>query len=187
MDTAFLNDIKGKMQKALTVLIDDLATIRTGRATPALVENVVITTYEGTQHLKVRELATITTDGPRNILIAPFDPSTLKDIEKGINAANLGFTCVPDGNNIRINLPTLTEERRQEYIKLAHVKVEGGKVMIRQARGDAMAQIKRQFDAKELGEDERKEYEKEIQKITDEFTLHADQLREKKEKELNEI
>lgn len=187
MDPQFIPTVKEKMLKALQILQEDLATIRTGRATPALVENIVISSYENTQHLRVKEMATITTDGPRMILIAPFDPSIISDIEKGINSANLGFTAGNDGNVIRINIPPLTAERRDQYIKLAHTKIEGGRVIMRQVRHDMMNDVKKKFDGKEIGEDEKKMMEKEIQTLTDEMMTEIEVLREKKERELSEI
>jgi ribosome recycling factor len=187
MDQEILALLKDKMHKALLILQEDLATIRTGRATPALVENIVIPAYENTQHLKVKEMATITTDGPRMIVIAPFDPSVIRDIEKGVNNANIGLIASVDGNVIRINIPTLTQERRDEYIKLAHAKVEGGRVIVRQVRHEVMTDIKRKFEAKEISEDDKTRLEKEVQTITDEFMAEIDAIRDKKEKELMEI
>lgn len=187
MDQQFLATLKVKMQKAISVLSEDLATIRTGRASPALVENVVIPAYEGTQHLKVKEMATISTDGPRIIIIAPFDPSVIQDIERGIGSANLGFTGSVDGNIIRINIPPLTAERRDEYVKLAHTKLEGGRVMIRQIRHEAMQDVKKKFEAKEISEDDKKRLEKEVQTLTDEMITEIDVIREKKEAELSQI
>lgn len=179
--------LKSKMQKALAVVQEDLATIRTGRATPALVENVIISAYDNTQHLKVKEMATISTDGPRTIIIAPFDPSVIRDIERSLNVANLGFTAAVDSNIIRINIPSLTAERRDEYIKLSHTKLEGGRIMIRQIRHEIMSDLKRQFEAKEISEDDKKGLEKEIQTLTDEMMTEIEVLREKKESELKEI
>src|SRR4030043_2191116 len=172
---------KEKMLHALRVLAEDLATIRTGRATPAIVENIVVSAYDGTQKLKIKEMATITTDGPRMLIIAPFDPSVIRDLEKGINSANLGYTGSVDGNIIRIKLPPLTEERSGEYVKLTGVKIEGGRVMIRQIRHEVMVLLKRQFEAKEIGEDEKKRFEKELQILTDEMMAEIESIREKKE------
>jgi ribosome recycling factor len=187
MDAQVLVEAKNKMIKALAVLREDLGTIRTGRATPALVENVIISAYENTQHLRIKEMATITTDGPRMIIISPFDPSVIRDLEKGINGANLGYTGSSDGNIIRINIPPLTAERRNEYIKLAHTKLEGGRIMIRQARHEIMGNIKKMVDAKEISEDDQKRLEKEVQTLTDEMISEIEVLREKKEKELMEV
>lgn len=187
MDQQFLISTKDKMVKAMNILSEDLGTIRTGRATAALVENFVVSAYDNTQHLRLKEMATITTEGPRMLIIAPFDPTVIRDIEKSINAANLGYSAASDGNILRISIPSLTDERRQEYIKLAHAKVEGGRVMVRQVRHESMAQLKHKFEAKELGEDEKKHLEKEIQAYTDEFMAEIDMMRENKEKELKEI
>src|SRR3989338_8468842 len=181
MDEPLVTETGSRMQKALKILTDDLATIRTGRATPALVENVVISAYEGTQNLKLREMATITTEGPRKVLIAPFDPSVVKEIEKGINSANLSLTAAPDGNILRINIPPLTSERREEFIKLAGTKIEGGRVMVRQVRHDVMAQVKRSSEAKEIAEDDKKRLEKEIQELTDNIMEEIEEMRHKKE------
>ncbi|PIP32822.1 ribosome recycling factor [Candidatus Gottesmanbacteria bacterium CG23_combo_of_CG06-09_8_20_14_all_37_19] len=187
MDAQFSSELKMKMQKAISVIREDLGTIRTGRATPALVENVIISAYENTQKLKVKELATISTDGPRMIIIAPFDPSVIRDVERGINSANLGFTGAVDGNIIRINIPPLTADRRDEYIKLAHTKIEGGRVMIRQIRHDVMSDVKRQSEDKLISEDDRKRIEKEIQLLTDEMMAEIDALKSKKENELSQV
>lgn len=187
MDPQFIPSMKDKMGKAMHMLSEDLGTIRTGRATPALVENLVISAYDNTAHLRLKEMATITTDGPRMLIIAPFDPAVLRDIERSLNTGNLGYSGSVDGNMIRISIPALTDERRQEYIKLAHVKLEGGRVMIRQVRHEAMAQLKHKFEAKEIGEDEKKNLEKDIQAATDKFMAEIEVLRENKERELREI
>jgi ribosome recycling factor len=187
MDPQFIPTMIIKMQKAIQVLQEDLSSIRTGRATPALVENLVISAYENTQHLKLKEMATIGTEGPRMIIISPFDPSSIKDVERGINGANLGYTGAVDGNIIRISIPPLTAERREEYIKLCSTKIEGGRVMIRQIRHDAMTDVKRKFEAKEISEDDKKREEKEIQNHTDKFMGEIELLREKKEAELREV
>lgn len=187
MDQQFLATLKIKMQKALSVISEDLATIRTGRASPALVENIIIPSYGGTQHLKIKEMATISTDGPRMIVIAPFDPSVIADIERGIGSASLGFTGSVDGNIIRINIQPLTAERRDEYVKLAHTKLEGGRVMIRQIRHEAMQEVKKKSDSREISEDDRKRLEKEVQTLTDEMITEIDVIREKKEAELSQI
>ncbi len=187
MDREILGQTKDKMLKAINVLKEDLSTIRTGRASPALVENIVISAYENTAQMKVKEMATITTDGARMIVISPFDPSIIKDIERGINAANLGLTAYIDGNLVRINIPQLTAERREEYIKLSHAKLEGGRVMIRQIRHEMMNQIKKMLDIKEISEDDKKRLDKEVQTLTDEMMAEVEVLREKKEAELREL
>jgi len=187
MDDPMIVELKNKMVKAIHIIQEDLGTIRTGRATPALVENLTISAYGGTAQMRLKEMATITTEGPRMLIVAPFDPTAMRDVEKGINTANLGYTGAVDGNIIRIVIPPLTEERREEYIKLAHTKIEGGRVMIRQIRHEVMAQLKRSFEAKEVSEDDKKKLEKDIQTLTDEMMAELDNLRERKEKELREV
>ena len=187
MDEPIVSQVKAKMQKALKIVSEDLSTIRTGRATPALVENVVISAYEDSQKLKVKEMATITTEGPKALAVAPFDPTVISDMEKGINSSNLGFTATVDSNILRITIPALTAERREEFIKLANVKLEGGRVMIRQIRHEVFSSFKRQFEAKEIAEDDRKRLEKDIQIVTDELMAEIELMRKKKEEELSQV
>ena len=187
MDDQFTTEVKAKMLKVLDITKTDLATIRTGRAAPALVENVEIVAYGGAQKLKVKELATITTQDSRMLVIHPFDPNTQDEIVKGILEANVGLTPSPDGTNIRISIPLLSQERRQEYIKLTKTKVEAGRVMIRQVRHEEMNDLRASFTAKEVIEDEKKQYEKMIQEITDEMIAELDHLADLKEKELMQI
>ena len=182
-----INELKGKMLKAIEVLKGDLGTIRTGRATPALVENITIHAYGGTQHLKVMELATIATTDHQTLVLTPFDQSIDGEIVKGIMETNVGLNPIIDGNVIRISIPSLSEERRAEFVKLMHQKLEGGKVMIRQIRHEVMADIRRKFLAKEMAEDEKTRLEKQIQELTDEMMAEIDVLGEQKEKELMQI
>ncbi len=176
-----------QMQKALEIIRADLGSIRTGRATPALIENVVVTVYGGTQKLKIMELGTIAASDSKNIVITPFDPSIIEEINKGIQTANVGLTPVLDGEVIRISIPPLSEERRQEYIKLAKQKLETGRVMIRQIRHEIMSEIKRSFEAKEISEDDRRRQEEELQELTDRMVAEIDELGRKKEEELVQI
>lgn len=175
------------MRKAVAIAQQDLSSIRSGRATPALVENIVITAYEGTQHLKVLEMATIATQDSKTLVISPFDPSVIKDIEKGIMEANVGLNPVVDGEIIRISIPPLSEERRQEYVKLARTKLEAGRVMVRQIRHEAMKQLSRTEADKEISEDEKKLGEKKVQELTDEMVAELDALGDRKEAELMQV
>jgi ribosome recycling factor len=176
-----INTAREKMKKALDVTRTDLTSIRSGRATPALVENIVIMAYGGTQRLRVQEMATITTMDSKTIVISPYDISTIGEIEKGILTGSAGLTPVVDREIIRITIPMLSEERRLEYIKLAKAKLEGGKVMVRQIRGDAMKSLK------DLPEDERKHGERLVQELTDEMVAEIDTLGSKKEAELLQV
>lgn len=182
-----LAQTRTKMQKALEIIRQDLATIHTGRATPALVENVVVLVYGGTQRLKIMELVTITTSDPKTLVITPFDPSIIEEIERGLLEANLGLTPVLEGEVIRITIPPLSEERRQEYLKLAKQKLEAGRIMIRQLRHEVMSDLKRKFEAKEISEDDRRRQEKNLQELTDKYIAEIDDLGRRKEEELMQV
>ena len=142
-----LNSTRDHMRKALDVMRTDLSSIRSGKATPALVENMIINAYGGTQKLKLKEMATITIQDAKILLIAPYDPSEVSDIAKSIQEANVGLNPVAEGEVIRIAIPALSEERRREYIKLAHTKLEAGRIMVRQVRQEAMKVLKRELEA----------------------------------------
>lgn len=182
-----LSNTRDRMKKAIEVTHTDLASIRSGRATPALVENITISAYGGTQRLKIMEMATITTMDSKTIVIAPYDASTIQEIEKGIMEGNSGMSPVVDGEIIRITIPALSEERRQEYIKLARVKLEAGRIMVRQVRQEGMKELKKLEDAKEISEDDRKHGEKRVQELTDEMIADIDAMGERKEAELLQI
>lgn len=182
-----LDTIKQKMQKTLEVLKGDLSTIRTGRATPSIVEHIIINAYGGTQRLKVMELATIAVSDPQTIVITPFDQSIIGEIAKGILEANAGLNPGNDGTVIRISIPPLSEERRTELIHLMKQKLEGGRIMIRQVRHEAMMEIKKGYNNKTIPEDEMARLEKEAQRATDETILEIEALGEHKEKELLQI
>ena len=182
-----LNQTRERMRKAFEITQNDLTSIRSGRATPALVEHIVISAYGGTQKLKVLELATISTIDAKTLVISPYDPSIIGEIEKGIQEANAGLTPVIDGELIRITIPPLSEERRQEYLKLARAKLEFGKVMIRQVRQDGMKDLKKLEDEKTITEDQLKHGEKMVQELTDEMVAEIDSLGDRKEQELLQV
>lgn len=182
-----LSNTRDRMKKAIEVTQTDLASIRSGRATPALVENIVISAYGGTQRLKIMEMATITTMDSKTLVIAPYDASTLQEIEKGILETNTGITPVVDGDIIRITIPLLSEERRQEYIKLAKAKLEAGRIMVRQVRQEGMKELKKLEVAKDISEDDMKNGEKRVQVLTDEMIADIDVMGQRKEQELLQI
>lgn len=177
-----VQNIKMRMDKAVEVMRDDFGTIRTGKANPSLVENVVIQAYGGSTPLKVLELATIHAQDPQTIVITPFDQTVIGEIESGITNANLGFNPVVDGQIIRISIPPLTQERREEFVKVIHQKAENGRIMVRQIRHEGMEEVEKKKD--DVSEDEIEREKKEIQKLTDEYMKKIDDLREEKEKEL---
>lgn len=176
-----------KMQEVLDLVTSDIGTIRTGRATPALVEDIVVEAYGGQSKLKVNELATITAPDNQTLIINPFDKSIIGEIRKGILLANVGLSPSIDGEIIRISLPPMTTEDRENYVKLLSQKLESGKVMIRQARGDAMKDIRSKFESKELTEDEKFDQEKKLQEITDSFVDKINKAGENKRHELLQI
>lgn len=178
-----LSQLQSQLQKILDIIKTDIATIRTGRAVPTLVENIAITTYGGSTKLRVIELATVTVTDPQTIVIAPFDQSTREDIRKGIMEAGTGLNPSDDGQVLRINVPPLSQERREELIKMMRHKLENGRVMIRQARHEAMDEVKKQ----ELSEDEEVRLEKEVQKMVDENMATIDSIGKQKEDELMQI
>jgi ribosome recycling factor len=179
--------VRNKMQSAADSLASDIAGIRTGRATPALVENIVVPAYGGTQRLRIQELATITAPDPTSIIINPWDKSIIGDIRKGILEANVGMNPSIDGEVIRIAMQPLTTEDREKYVKILSQKLETGKVSVRQLRADEMHDIKKKFEAKEITEDEKFGQEKKLQEITDQFIGKIEEMGEKKKAELMQL
>lgn len=179
--------MRQKMQKSLMVLQEDLATVRTGRAMPSLIENIEVVVYGGAQRLKIKELATISCSDPQTLVLQPFDPSIAGEIQKGIMEANVGLTPSSAGNVIRISIPPLSEERRKDLIKLMKQKLENGKISIRQIRQDARNIVRKQHNNKEISEEQMFGIDKEIQKVTDEIMLPVDEMGRRKEEELMQI
>lgn len=183
MDQDLIRSTEEQMKKALEVLTTEISSIRTGKATPSLIENIVVTVYGGTTKLRVMELATVATLDASTLVITPFDASILNEIQKGIMDSGSGFNPASDGQVLRVSIPPLSEERRLELIHMMHQKLENGHIMIRQARHQAMADVKKE----DLGEDDELRMEKEIQRLTDDYTHQIDTLGKKKEEELLQI
>jgi len=184
-----LNDIyseaRTRMKGALQALEEDLTGIRTGRANPALVEKLPVDYYGSPTPLQ--QLASIGVPEPRQLLIRPFDPSTVKDIERAIQSSDLGLTPNSDGKTIRLNLPPLTEERRRELVRIVKNRVEEARVAIRNVRRDSIRDLREFENEKLISEDELKRGEEELQKITDEFVDEVNQTGERKENEIMEV
>jgi ribosome recycling factor len=178
-------NLKDQIGKILEIIKADIGAIRTGRATPALVENLSVMVYGGSAKMKVLEVATIGTLDTQTLVITPFDHSIIHEIEKGIRESNTGLSPVVDGTVIRISLPPLSQERREELIKLMHQKLENGKVMIRQARHETMEEIKKNSDG--MSEDETERLEKEAQKMIDDAILIVENIGKQKSDELMQI
>lgn len=173
------------MKGAITSLEEDLSGIRTGRATPALVEKLPID-YFG-MPTPLMQLASISIPEARAIMIKPFDPSTLKAIEKSILASELGLTPNNDGKAIRLNLPPLTEDRRRDLVKLVHARLEESRIAIRNIRRDIIKDLKEFEKEKMISEDDLKTGEEEIQKLTDRMINEIDVTGTRKEKEIMEV
>ena len=180
-----LDALEENMMKSEDALNTAFAGIRTGKASPALVENITFE-YYGTQ-TRIRDAAGITAPEPRLLVIQPWDASILKDIEKAILASDLGINPGNDGKCIRLAFPQLTEERRRDLTKQVKKIGEDGKVAIRNIRRDALDKFKAMKKKSEITEDDLKTLEDEVQKITDKSCKDLDVMTEKKEKELLEI
>ncbi|MBM7613693.1 ribosome recycling factor [Alkaliphilus hydrothermalis] len=174
-----------KMQKTLSVLKEDLGSIRAGKAHPSMLDKLSVD-YYGTV-TPVKQLASITSPEPRLLLIQPFDRSAMQSIEKAILISDLGLNPSNDGKVIRLNIPQLTEERRKELAKLVKKTAEEAKVAIRNERRDGNDSLKKMQKDGELTEDELKKAQDEIQKLTDNYIKQIDDLVAKKEKELLEV
>ncbi len=179
-----LSTAKKKMQDAVEALQKEFTGIRTGKASPALVEDIQVN-YYGTS-TRLRDIAGITAPEPRLLVIQPWDQNAIKDIEKAINASDLGISPVNDGRVIRLPIPELTQERRNELVKLVRDRAEEMRVEVRNARREANDMIRKAEKNSEITEDDQSMLEKEVQKETDQHIEQIDKLFEDKEKELTE-
>jgi len=177
-----LLEAEDKMIKTEQVVVNEFASVRTGKASPTLVENVMVEVY-GSQ-MRVRELAGITTPEPRQLVIQPWDAGSLHPIEKAIQKSNLGLTPTVQGKVIRISFPELSQERRQEFVKIVHKMAESGRVAIRHVRRDGLELLKKTKASGGVGEEEIENAEKEIQKLTDQYIGKIDAHVVSKEKEI---
>jgi len=175
-------NLKEDLEKNFTFFKNELASLSVGRATPHLVEDVMVDYYGTPTPLK--QLATISIPDPRTITIAPFDRSKLKDIEKAINLAQLGLNPGNNGDVIRIPVPQPTEERRKEMVKLLNKILENARIGVRNAREDAMKEIKNAFNAGEISEDDRFGQQEDIQKQVNEANAKLEEEAKKKEAEI---
>jgi ribosome recycling factor len=180
-----LKDAEIRMRAAVLNLEDILGTIRTGRASPALVEKLPIE-YYGTP-TPLMQLASISVPEPRSLLIKPFDPSTLRTIERTIQASDLGLTPNNDGKQIRLNLPPLTEERRHDLVKMVHTRLEECRVAVRNVRRDLHNDMRDFEKEKLISEDDLKRGEEDLQKITDKYIEEIGAAGHKKEQEIMEV
>ena len=180
-----LKDAEHRMQGAIKNLSDDLAAIRTGRANPALVERLPINYYDTPTPLM--QLATISVPDSRSLMIKPFDATTLKEIERAIQSSDLGLNPNNDGKVIHLNLPPLTEDRRRELVKHVHARLEETRVAIRNIRRDSHNDMRDFEKEKLISEDDLKNGEEDLQKLTDKFIEEVTELGKKKEAEIMEV
>lgn len=180
-----LKEAESRMNSAIQSLENDLAVIRTGRANPALVERLSVIYYNTPTPLM--QLATISIPEPRTILIKPFDPSTLKTIERAILASDLGLTPNNDGKSIHLNLPPLTEERRRDLVRVVHNRLEEGRIAVRNIRRDSHNDMRDFEKEKMISEDDLKRGEEDLQKLTDRFVEEINKRGQEKEKEIMEV
>ena len=185
MIDAVLSDAKTHMDKAVDALRTDLQTIRTGRASPALIERLHVEYYGVSTPLS--QVASITVPEARMLVVQPWDKSALGAIEKAILKSDLGLNPTNDGKLIRVVIPYLSEERRRELIKLVHKKVEEGHVAVRNCRRDALESLEKAEKAKEISEDELKRAKERLQKITDSFIEKVDETGQAKQQEILEV
>ncbi|HTB85735.1 MAG TPA: ribosome recycling factor [Candidatus Sulfotelmatobacter sp.] len=177
-----LLEAEDKMIKTEQVLVNQLAGVRTGKASPSLVENIQAEVYGSM--VRIRELGSITTPEPRQLLIQPWDNAALQPIEKAIQKANLGLSPTVQGRLIRLTFPELSTERRQEFVKMAKKMTEDSRVAIRHVRRDALEELKKAVKASETSEEEEEKVEKEVQKLTDQYVAKLETHLAHKEKEI---
>jgi ribosome recycling factor len=177
-----LRDVEGRMQKTIEVLEASLRTIRTGRASPALVERVMVE-YYGTP-TPLNQLAVISAPEPQLLTIRPYDPGSLGDVERAILKSELGLTPVNDGRIIRLPIPRLTEERRQELAKLVRQRVEEGKVALRNVRRETLDDLREFEKEKLIPEDDFYRGKDDVQDLTDRYTEQMDEISTRKQREV---
>lgn len=185
MTNDHLAEARRAMEEVLGVVLEDLALVRTGRAKPSLVETIMIPVYN--TRMSLRELATISAPEPHLLVIQPWDETVVQDIAKGIAASEMGLTPVVDGSLIRIQIPPLTEERREEYVKLVHQKLESGRILLRQARQDAKKKIEDLKGQPGVSEDDIHRLLGELETLTDEYIEKVEEMGRVKEEELRTI
>ncbi|GAB2563294.1 ribosome recycling factor [Gracilibacillus alcaliphilus] len=185
MSEQLMKETREKMEQATKAYSKNLATVRAGRANPALLDGVQVEYYGALTPLN--QLASISVPEARLLVITPFDKSSISDMEKAIQKADLGLTPSNDGNVLRISIPPLTEERRKELVKVVGKYAEESKVQIRNIRRDANDQLKKDEKAGDLTEDDLRAYQEDVQNETDNYIKKIDQLTKEKEQEIMEV
>ncbi len=176
------SDLEKRMKASLEALKHDLSGLRTGRANTALLDNITVEVYGA--KMPLNQVATVSVPEPRMLSIQVWDKGNIQPVEKSVRTAGLGLNPIVDGPNIRLPIPDLTEERRKELAKLTGQFAEKARIAIRNVRRDGMDDIKADENKKEIGEDDKKRLETEVQKLTDEMIEEADKLSSAKEQEI---
>jgi ribosome recycling factor len=180
-----VNEARTQMEKAVEAMRREFTSVRTGKATPALLDTVRVDAYGS--KMPINQVGTVSSPEPRLLLIQPWDKGLLKAIETGITQADLGLNPSNDGNIIRVPIPQLTEQRRKEMVKMVHKLAEEGRVAIRHARQEANKDLKKRQGDHELSEDDAHRQMEQVQKLTDEYIAKIDQLVKAKEQEVMEV
>ena len=180
-----VEDAKRRMEDALEAVRREFATVRTGKATPALLDTVRVDAYGA--KMPLNQVATVSTPEPTLIMVQPFDKTLIGDVEKAILTADLGLNPANDGNVIRVPIPPLNEERRKEYVKLLHKMAEEGKISVRHARRVVREELHKKVKEHEIGEDDGRRREDALEKLTHEYADRIDELLKHKEEEVMAI
>ena len=180
-----LLDAEATMEKGVEYMSHEFAAVRTGKASPAIVENIDVEAYGAS--MKLKQLALITTPEPRLLVIQPFDASTTKDIEKAIKESKVGINPIVDGKIIRLPIPALSEDRRKDLVKSIKQMAEEARVRVRSARRESLDAIKKAEKEGKVSEDNRETFEKEIQKLTDGFVKKIDDAFSLKEADIMKV
>jgi ribosome recycling factor len=180
-----VEDAKRRMEDALEAVRREFATVRTGKATPALLDTVRVDAYGA--KMPLNQVATVSTPEPSLIMVQPFDKTLLGEVEKAILTADLGLNPANDGNVIRVPIPPLNEERRKEYVKLLHKMAEEGKISVRHARRIVREELHKKVKEHEIGEDDGRRREDALEKLTHEYSDKIDEMMKHKEEEVMAI
>lgn len=178
------DEISQEMDKVMDIFKDELATIRTGRANPSLLEDLEVSVYDGKQKMKLKELGTVGVEEARTMIFQAWDKSIIREIKNEILANSSDLQAVVDGEKIRVKLPTLTTEQRENYLSLLGKKLEASKVMIRNIRSDHRYEYQDMLQEDEISKDQFHRWEEELQKLTDEYIGKMEDLAEKKREEI---
>lgn len=185
MDKTEIKDVSAHMDKSVQAIRNELATVRTGKAAPSLLDLVKVDAYG--QQMPLNQLASVTAPEPRLLVISPFDPTQVAAIEKALLASDLGLTPANDGKVIRLPIPPLTEERRKDLVRVTHKIAEEGRVAVRNIRHDANKKIHASQKSGDISEDEMHRQLKEVQDVTDRHIQTIDEMLARKEKEVMEV